>query len=253
MKLRIEKPAVVITPSLGKDCLKKAIDSVLKQTYSNLHHLIVADGQEYYNIIKDMVKNNYFHQNDLNKITISCAPFNTGKGLGNTQGFYGHRIYAGYSHLVNHDYVLFLDDDNWWESNHVQSLVDLCEEKELNFTHSLRKVYTNDKYLADDCCEAIGRWPVVWFGNQYLVDTSSYCFNRDWLKLVAHIWHWSWGGDRRFFMSIKDHARYETTGLHTLNYNLPNMDQAYGGDLNIFERGNKDMLEKFGGKYPWQK
>lgn len=247
MKLRIEKSAVVITPTVGQVSLKKAIESVKNQTYGNLQHLVVADGLDYLKKIEDL------NLKSDNKLVITSTHFNTGKGLGNNQGFYGHRIYAGYSHLVNHDYVLFLDDDNWWEPNHVQSLIELCDDKNLNFAHSLRKVYTNGKYLADDCCEAIGRWPVVWFGNQYLVDTSSYCFDRDWLKIVSHIWHFGWGGDRRFFMSVKDHARYETTGLHTLNYNLPDMNQAYGGDIDIFDKGNEEMLKKFGGKYPWQK
>lgn len=253
MKLRIEKSAIVITPSLGKDCLIKAVDSVLKQTHSNLHHLIVADGVEYYSKIQNLISNNFPNNKNRDRITIAYAPFNTGKGQDNTQGFYGHRIYAGYPHLVNHDYILFLDDDNWWDENHVRSLIDLCEEKKLNFTHSLRKVYSEGKYIADDCCEAIGQWPVVWFGNQYLVDTSSYCFDRRWLITACHLWHSGWGGDRRFFMTVKDHCQYETTGLHTLNYALPNMDQAYGGDFDIFDRGNEEMLKKFGGKYPWQK
>jgi hypothetical protein len=104
-------------------------------------------------------------------------------------------------------------------------------KKNLDFAHSLRKVYINNEYLADDCCEAIGRWPIAWSQNtQYLVDTSSYCFKREWLIHVSQLWHWGWGGDRRFFMIVKDQSNYDTTGLHTLNYSLPDMNTAYGGD-----------------------
>lgn len=240
MKIRIEKPVCVITPTIGKDGLVKAMRSVNQQTYKNITHLVVADGKEYLDRIVNL---------DYDNLVITSVPFNTG---GN--GFYGHRILASYPHLVNHDYILFLDDDNWWDENHVVSLVDLCEEKNLDFAHSLRKVYIDNEYLADDCCEAIGRWPITWSdGTQHLVDTSSYCFKREWLIHVSQLWHWGWGGDRRFFMIVKDQSNYDTTGLHTLNYNLPDMNKAYGGDIDIFSKYNEIMKQKHNGEYPWKK
>lgn len=245
MKLRIEKPVCVITPTIGKDGLTKACESVLGQTYKNITHLVVIDGNDYFG--KTIPKLS-LSKNRSNLIT-AITPFNTG---GN--GFYGHRILASYPHLVNHDYILFLDDDNWWDENHVQSLVDLCEEKNLDFAHSLRKVYVDNNYLADDCCEAIGRWPIAWSdGTQHLVDTSSYCFKREWLINVCQIWHYGWGGDRRFFTFVRHQSKYDTTGLHTLNYNLPDMNKAYGGDIDIFSKYNEIMKQKHNGEYPWKK
>jgi len=250
MKLRIEKSAIVITPTLGSSTLARAIESVKAQTYKNLKHLVVADGREYFQKILNLP----IPVEDGDRLTITSAPFNTGKGQDNTQGFYGHRIYAAYAHLINADYVLFLDDDNWYEPNHVQSLVDMCEENSLDFGHSLRRVFVDDRFIAYDCCEADGRWPVVWFdANQHLVDTSSYCFRTEWLIHTSHLWHHGWGADRRFFMLVKDQSKYETTGLHTLNYTLPDMDKAYGGDYDIFEKGNEAMKQKHNGVYPWQK
>ena len=241
MKLRIEKSAVVITPSIAKPSLVKAVESVENQTYSNLTHLVVVDGAQYMNhvgILPIQVHDRLF---------VTTTPYNTG-----ANGFYGHRILAAYPHLVNHDYILFLDDDNWFDENHVRSLIDLCEEKNLDFTHSLRKVYVNGKFLADDCCESIGRWPIAWTKSDHLVDTSSYCFRREWLIQYCHLWHSGWGGDRRFFHLVKETAKYDTTGLHTLHYELPDMNAAYGGKTDIFEEYNELMKQKNGGVYPWQ-
>jgi GT2 family glycosyltransferase len=246
MKLRIEKSVVVITPTVGKAQLKNAIDSVSNQTYQNLTHLIVVDGTEYFQAVLRIAP---IKQN----VIITTAPFNTG---GN--GYYGHRIYAAYSHLVNHDYVAFLDEDNWFEPNHIESLVETLETKDYDWVHSLRKVYTeNDKYLADDCCESIGRYP-IWFSQpdnpQHLVDTSSYLFNREFITSVSSHWNYGWGGDRRFFMIVTrelGHNNYGTTGLHTLNYRLPDMNKAYGGDFKFFEKGNEAVKQYYGGKYPW--
>lgn len=252
MKLRIEPSVIVITPTVGSPTLVRAVDSVKAQDYKNLKHLVVADGREYF----QKVLNLPLPVEGGNRLTITSAPFNTGRGQDNVQGFYGHRIFAAYPHLVNEDYILFLDDDNWWESNHVSSLVDLCEKENLDFSHSFRKVYDKDEFLAEDNCESIGRWPVVWFPDdqkQYLVDSSSYCFKRSWLIQVSQLWHSGWGGDRRFFMTIKDIAKYNTTGLHTLNYSLPDMDKAYGGQVDIFQKGNEMMKQKYNGSYPWLK
>lgn len=243
MKLIIEKQVAVITPTIGKPELEEAMISVQKQTYGNIQHVIVVDGEKF---MTSVIGSCHYAPNTQ----VVHTPTQTGLG-----GYYGHRIYAAYSHLVNADYIFFLDEDNWWDENHVESLVNLLEEKNLDFAHSLRKVYINREYLADDCCEAIGRWPIAWSRGEnpeHLVDTSSYAFRKTWLTNFCQLWHHGWGGDRRFFMLTKDQAKYDTTGLHTLNYELPNMDKAYGGEKDIFEKYNQIMLEKYSGKYPWK-
>ena len=247
MKIVIEKSVVVITPSVGRKSLTKAVNSVRDQTYKNIKHLIVADGPEFYENVAFLAYSG-IENNDHIKVT--NAPINTG-----ANGMYGHRIYAAYPHLVNEDYVLFLDEDNWWDENHVASLVNLIESKNLTWAYSLRKVYVNDEYLADDCCESIGKWP-IWFTwpdkPQHLLDTSSHCFKREFLSCVCQLWNWGWGGDRRFYTIIKEQpAPYDTTGLHTLNYNLPDMQKAYGGDMEFFKKGNEMIKNIHGGKYPW--
>lgn len=251
MDLKIEKSVCVITPTVGEANLKRAIHSVENQTYKNIHpHLIVIDGPEYW----EKTLSNMVLSHEKSNAYVTVAPFNTGKN-----GMYGHRILAGYPHFIDADYIAFLDADNWWEENHIESLVNKIEsESSLDWVHSLRKVYENGKYLADDCCEAIGRWGVQWTANQrsepeqYLVDTSSYLFKTKWLINYSQLWHWGWGGDRRFFMMVKDHSNYDTSGLHTLNYELPDMDKAYGGHRDIFDKFNVVMKQRYGGKYPWR-
>lgn len=246
MRLIIEPSVAVITPTIGEKNLAQAIDSVKKQTYKNSTHIIVVDGPEHLERARKIVPYN---------VLLTVTPENTGGS-----GYYGHRIYAGYPHLVNQDFVAFLDADNWWDENHIDSLVSKIQSKNLDWAHSLRKVYVEDTYLADDCCESIGRWPIFFSqdaeNKQHLVDTSSYMFKREFLIQVCQHWHHGWGGDRRFFSIITQalkHDNYDTTGLHTLNYRLPDMQKAYGGDMKFFERGNELVKQKYGGVYPWLK
>lgn len=250
MKLKIEKPVTIITPTIGNAKLEQCIRSVNQQSYKNIRHLLVIDGPQHYRKVMDIF-DKLNETGETSYIQFSTLAENVGEG-----GYYGHRIYAAFPHLVNTDYVAFLDEDNWIDENHIESLINTIEEKDLSWAHSLRKVYIEDEYLADDCCEAIGRWPVAWSdGSLHLVDTSTYCFKRDLLINISYIWHHGWGGDRRFFMAIKDHPEipYDTTGLHTLNYRLPDIDKAYDGDREIFKRYNEIMKQQHNGAYPWQK
>lgn len=237
---------LVITPTTGAPELVDAINSVYFQTYKDLDHLIVVDGQEFSNQTNATLKQGEILVGE--RIKRIDLPFNTGGG-----GFYGHRIMAAFSHLVNHDFVLFLDQDNWFEPNHVETLVEEIKKFNLDWSYSLRKIYSKEKkFLCDDNCESLGRWP-AWVNDQaHLIDSSSYCFKTDFLRRVGHIWDWGWGADRRFYTIVKDqlkHQNYTCTGKHTLCYRLGGNEGSVQEEF--FIEGNQNTLEKYNHKLPW--
>ena len=250
MKLNIlfEPPSVtVITPTIASPKLMDAVVSVHNQTYSKVKHLIVVDGYDHY---EDFCKiNEDFPRTKERFNTLNVLTENTG-----ANGFYGHRIYAAFSHLVNTDYVFFLDDDNWYEPDHVESLVDTLQSQSLDFAYSLRNIYDENKeFVCRDDCESLGKWP-IWFTHdnpQYLIDTSSFAFKRDFLIQVASLWHSGWGGDRRFFYAVKDQSRWNTSGKYSLNYRLDGNPNSVKSDF--FLEGNTKQKEIYGDTFPWAK
>lgn len=243
MKLIIEKSVVVITPTIGSPKLKDAVESVQKQTYRNLMHLIVVDGNEY---ATDTIMN--LPHCDPEKSQLIQLPFNTG-----AKGFNGQRIYASIPHLINSDYVFFLDEDNWYEADHISSLVETIEKNKLDWAYSLRKIYTPDKkYIADDNCESLGKWPVYFTHNdpQYLIDTSAFAFKREFIQATCHRWHsGAWGEDRRYFYSIMSQSKWDTNYKHTLCYRVDGNPKSVDGDF--FIKGNAEQLKYYNGKLPW--
>lgn len=233
---------LVITPTTGALELKDAVESVRKQT-REVEHLIIVDGEQFSEQTNKILKTT-----NSSKIVRMDLPFNTGSG-----GFYGHRIMAAIGHLVNHDIILFLDQDNWYEPNHVESLVTEITKYNFDWSYSLRKIYDKDKtYVADDNCESLGRWPVWVNPEAFLIDSSSYCFKTEFFRKVCHLWDHGWGADRRFYTIIKDqlqHKNYGTTGLHTLCYRLGGNEGSVNAEF--FEKGNQITSEVFNGKYPW--
>lgn len=247
--------ALVVTPTTGAPELVEAIRSVYSQTYKSVEHLIIVDGYDYSRRTDQTLNaSGIITGNRIKRIDL---PFNTGGG-----GFYGHRVMAGFSHLINHDYVLFLDQDNWYDADHVESLISKIEDNKFDWSYSLRKICDkNGQYITDDNCESLGQWPVWTDENSHLIDTSSYCFKRDFIRSVGHIWDHGWGADRRFYTIIKDHLKhtnYGCSGKHTLNYRLGGNEGSVQSEF--FTEGNKRTRSKYllahngvpmGSKYPW--
>jgi len=265
--IKIVPSVAVITPTIAKSTVVEAIESVALQTYPSemITHVLVKDGPQY-NLTQTIInESSKWDKERLNRLdryinnAIIDLPFNTG---GNS--FYGHRIYAAIPHLLNHDYIAFLDEDNWYEPNHIETMVDKIMETDSDFVYSFRRICDKSgNYLLDDNCESLGKWP-VWpvlgvppsdynpaFG--HLIDTSSFLFERNFIQRNCHHWHSQWGGDRNFLHTVSDYfgIQYEPTGLHTLNYRLDGNPNSVTKDF--FEAGNKKTLHYYGGKLPWKK
>lgn len=241
MKLIIEKSVTVITPTIGSPKLTDAIESVRKQTYSNIDHLLVLDGEEYFKNAPHI---------DSDNLKMIMLPYNTG-----ANGFNGQRIYASIPHLINSDYIFFLDEDNWYEPDHVRTLVDTIERGNLDWAYSLRKIYSPDKqYIIDDNCESLGRWPIFFTHDnpQYLVDTSAFAFKRKFIQDTCHRWHsGAWGEDRRYFYAVANQSKWDTNGKHTLCYRVDGNPKSVSGEF--FIEGNKQQLNHYKGQFPWVK
>lgn len=250
--------ALVVTPTTGAPELVEAVRSVLAQTYKDVEHLIVVDGYEFSRRTDETLRKGGIitgggrvHRMDL--------PFNTGGG-----GYYGHRVMAGIGHLINHDCVLFLDQDNYYSPEHVEALVNEIDKYKFDWAYSLRRIVDKDKnYITDDNCESLGRWPAWVDDNAFLIDTSSYCFTTKFYRQICHIWDHGWGADRRFYTILKEHLKhnnYGCTGLHTLNYRLGGNDGSVTEEF--FLQGNQRTNAKYlhgdngaanGGQFPWHR
>jgi glycosyltransferase involved in cell wall biosynthesis len=249
MKLRIEKSVVVITPTIGSPKLVDAVESVRSQTYGNVKHLIVVDGQEYTKRVnKLLLEETGFTQN----MELLVLPWNTG-----ANGFNGQRIYASMPHIINADYIFFLDQDNWYKSNHVESLVDTIESKNLDFAFSLREVFTEDKRESIlDNCESLGKWPIYFTLNtpqrEYLIDTSAFAFTKRHIQATCHLYHsGAWGEDRRYLAAMPGWVKWDTNGRYTLNYRVGGNKGSV--NMNLFKEGNKVTEAFYKGNYPWLK
>jgi hypothetical protein len=236
--------ATVIIPTTGAAPVHEAIKSVLNQTYETKCY-IVCDGPEFVYAIKNHIKQFEKHPNYKN-IILCSLPLNVG-----ANGFYGHRVYAAFTHLINTKYVLYLDQDNWFDNDHVENCINKIEKNNLDWSYSLRTICDKDgNELADDNCESLGKWP-VFSGDYNHIDTNCYCIKTEVAIRIAQVWHGGWGQDRQWFGVLAQHfQKFDTTGKYTVNYRVAGNEGSVKKEF--FEYGNKIMNDKYNGVFPWQ-
>lgn len=229
----------VVTPTIGSVYLKQCIYSVDSQSYENLTHYIFADGKEYFDKIKQ-------HTEGATKVRLIGLEENVGKG------WYGHRVYAACSFLVDADIICYLDEDNWIEPNHIEKIVKKIEQGN-DWVFSLRKIFDKEgNYLCEDNCESLGKWPVYFNPDVYHIDTSCFGVKRDVAIHVGHTWYGQWGADRKFFYTLRQNfPKFECTNDYTVCYRLDGNPNSVNREF--FEQGNESSNEKYNGDFPWRK
>ena len=228
----------VVTPTIASEHLTKCIDSVDKQTYEDIVHYIFIDGCQYEPKAREILVGS-------SKTRMIELEENVGKG------WYGHRVYAACSFLVNADVICYLDEDNFFEPNHIETVVKKLQEGN-DWVYSLRNIHDKEgKFLCEDNCESLGKWPVYFNPEVHHIDTSCFAVRRDVAVRIGHAWYGQWGADRQFFGALKTHfPKYSCTNQYTTNYRLDGNENSVNEEF--FIEGNKINSEKYQGNFPWK-
>ena len=228
----------IVTPTIGSDHLVRCVDSVDKQTYSDLTHYVFIDGEQSELSVIDKIEG-------ATKVKKIVLEENVGKG------WYGHRVYSACSFLVNADVICYLDEDNWYEPNHVEKLVDKIKQGN-DWAYSLRKIYDKDgNYLCNDDCESLGKWPVYFNSEVFHIDTSSFAIRRDIAVRIGHASYGQWGADRQFFSALKNHfPKFDCSNDYTMCYRLDGNPNSVTQEF--FDKGNAASAEKYPTGFPWK-
>jgi len=229
----------IVTPTTGNPYLAKAIYSVRYQSVP-VDHYVFVDGKQYWFKAYEITRQ-YPH------LKVYQLPENTG-----SNGFNGHRIYAASSFLVNADYVFFLDEDNYYDSDHVESCMALIQKNGLDWAYSLRKIVGEDgEYLCHDDCDSLGFYGNYCDGRPGFVDTSCYAFSLKVLTTLGHVWYSNeYTTDFRFYQYVSAiFPKYGCTGQYTSEYRLHG--KTFPRFKGWFTPGNANARQQHPKAFPW--
>jgi hypothetical protein len=233
--------ATVIIPTTGAPELKGAVRSVLEQTYETKCY-VVADGVQNHSRTR-IITDDFLSRKNLERCYL---PINVG-----ANGFYGHRVYAAFTHLIDTEYVLYLDQDCWMEPEHVETCIKTMKEKNLDWSYSLRRICDKEgNFVVNDDCESLGKWQT--YHGVHHIDTNCYCLKTEVAIKLAQVWHGGWGQDRVWLQALSQHfPKFDCTGIYSVNYRVDGNAGSVNADF--FHNGNAVMKQKYNGVYPWQK
>lgn len=241
----------VITASIAKPDLLRCSQSVLNQTYDFIQHLVFIDGP----VAVDRYNKGYNLEYVYNskECDVIKLPYSTG-----SNGWNGHRQYGAGTFLCEGDYVMFLDDDNVLEPNHIEKCIETIN-KGHNWCYSLRKIVDeNNDFICNDDCESLGKWASILSDTDFFIDVNCYFFPRKFAITLAPLWFQKFRdpGKPEVDRVLAHYARqldsnYECTHEYSVRYKAGNT--ANSVQKEFFLNGNKVMLQKYNGVLPWRK
>lgn len=243
----------VITPTTGNPFLADCIASVRNQTYKNVEHLIVVDGQSRWGQTDEILKALEFPNGSNEHICV--LPYPTG-----TDRYNGHRVYGAATYFADGEYHIWLDDDNALEPDHIEKLVTLVQQKNLDWAYSLRKIIDKDNNVVClDDCESLGMWSSILHPEDYFVDVNCYFVKKQVAVGITPVWYRKFREpgqmeiDRAIaavLMHPNNKLKYDCTRDYTVKYRVGNTGLSVQAEF--FIQGNKKMLEKYSNNLPWK-
>jgi glycosyltransferase involved in cell wall biosynthesis len=236
----------IVTPTTGNPLLGRAIDSVLEQTYKPIEYIIVIDGWKNEAAAREIIGNAH------RMCHVMVLPFPTG-----ISGFNGHKIYGAMNFIARGNYMCYLDEDNYYDPNHIESLVNVLKP-EHKWAYSLRKIVdAESNIICNDDCESLGPWTNIL--NDNLVDVGCYMLGKQAALETAPIWYRRARHpddqpevDRALYQtlySLYGENAVASNKQYTLNYTAGNTVNSVKPEF--FIDGNAKMQELVPG-YPWR-
>lgn len=171
----MEKVSVIVPIYNAGDYLKKCLDSIVNQTYQNLEILLINDGST----DGSARVCEAYRESDARVRVVHRKLGGSGVGAARNAAL----------PLITGDYVLFVDNDDWLELDHIELLYkDLIETGSdiavANFTEFIEESQSFRFHLdVKDTFRKEYR-PEEWFGVQYEGRLAfSQCFTVPWCKL----------------------------------------------------------------------
>ena len=232
------KTAAVVTVTNGKRPweLSNCIASIRSQTYP-CQHYILCDHD--FNMFAELKR--------LYPEVLLCY---WGGKIGG-DGWAGQRWLSAAPHLITEDVTFFCNDDDWYEENHVQTIMEKIEAG-YDWAYSFRKICDQKgNFICLDNCEALGEASSTWnISGHHFVDWCMWGMKTQLLKQICVVLNNPAPEvDRMFYATATQlFPNFTGTNRHTFNFRLGGV---CGVQKEFFEAGNAEMLQRHNGVLPW--
>lgn len=246
----MSKLVTIVTATTGNPLLIDNIKSVLNQSYDSIQHLLVVDGPDRWETVDHLIRENSLGNSNLDVIKL---PYSVGKDRYN-----GHRIYGASTYLAEGDFIIYLDDDNTLEPNHIADCIKVIESGK-DWAYAFRNIIDNHTKICEDNCESLGKWHSIIDPRDFFVDVNCYFLPKQAALSISPVWFRKFREpgqpeiDRVMFHVLANQVsgNFDSTYNYSVNYTVGNSPLSVQKDF--FIQGNERMLQLHQGKLPWKK
>jgi glycosyltransferase involved in cell wall biosynthesis len=239
----------IITATTGHPHLSDALNSVSQQTFREIEHLIFIDGESRLDAAKAIL---HSVPEDTRRQVVTL-PFSVGEN-----GFNGHRMYGAGTYLARGKWLCFLDEDNFFQPDHIERLLVAVRHAEASWAYSLRMIVDQSgQVLCPDNCESLGFWPSCLNDKDHLIDVNCYFLRRDVALAISPLWYRRARQAgvmevdrvicRALLKSFGDKG--VLSGHHSVGYRVEATPKAVRREF--FFNGNRRLAARYGAILPW--
>lgn len=144
-----ELVSVITSTHNRHGALVRCCESVIAQTYQDIEHIVVSDGpdEELRAVLPSMADPGRIRFAELGRSWHEFMP----------RGSYGAAARLAGCLLARGEYITYLDDDDVFQPDHVASLVELIEERKVDFVYS-KMAKTEDNHVIAEIGDGFPRY-----------------------------------------------------------------------------------------------
>lgn len=235
----------VITATIGHRNLGRALASVQNQIHPCVKHLVVVDGREFLASVEPVVA---AFRGSSNLLDVLVLPQRTG-----LHGWCSHRIYAAAPFLVEADYLAFLDQDNWFTSHHITSLLSTLLDTGSPAAFALRNIYGHEEdWVCADDCQSLGPLQDCFDRpGEHHIDSNCWLIASRLAAAHSRYWLKKYTGDRSFAASMMRRLP-DLPCSHEYSVNYTAGSRIESARPEYFLAGNAVIRNRFPAGLPWR-
>ena len=242
----------IVIVTVCRRSLYKAIRSIFDQDFKGSIQLLVGADVEQFGNFSEMMR----------ELETECPPhilmtginpgYSTSKRHGGVHSsYYGGSLRTVLSFLSSSELVTYLDDDDWYEPQHLRLMHEAIQGKTWAFTLSNYADPNKESVLGIDTTESVGPRKGVYaakFGG--FVRPSALLLNKVRLSHILHLWSIAPfpsgdGEDRLIFRELLKYPDFGETRVATVNCAIDPADGMHAHRLSTLATPAKTSAEKF--------
>ncbi len=239
----------VVVPTVGRQSLRRAVESVFAQDFAGSIHILIGVDVDLLGKCRELREMLTARCPERMQITWLDLGYSTSKRHGGVHSCsYGGALRSILTMCAQSQIVAYLDDDDWYFKSHIGKLAQAIRGKKWAFSLCYYADPNDGRILCVDEIESVGPDSGLYSKVGGFVRPSALAINKLAMPQVVPLWSYSVlpngdGEDRIVFSRLRRERAFGVTGSATVGYTLDPRDSMHGVRLKFLARKGVNFVD----------